>query len=242
MKAPSSILLPIALAPLQGATQSVFIDVVFPGHPGHRCAQPWARVFRPFGPPCIAPKGRSVVLGAPFAKAVGPLCIAPNGGGDSSPGMREPRRPMPWETNAHAVFVSSRPEGAREIHANPTSWPRPTSAAPATRLESELATVRAEMPQGFCGPGLESPPPSAAHLAQRANRTQPRAERSDALGALDSTVQPVFMASRPERAREVHANPTSWLRPNSAAPATRLESELATARAKMQAYLEELGV
>ena len=84
----------IILAPLQGAAESRCLRVM---NPGHRFAQPWARVFRP----------------------VGPMNFVPNGDRDSSPGLRELWRLMSWETNALPVFISSRPEGAREAFIHP---------------------------------------------------------------------------------------------------------------------------
>lgn len=103
------------LAPLQGAMLAERADVMVPGH---RSAQPWARVSRPVGPVnCSLDDDQdSKTMTTP---PIGRVRHAPNGGRDSSPGLKEPWRRMPWVTPAHPVFIPSRPEGAREALIHP---------------------------------------------------------------------------------------------------------------------------
>ncbi len=127
----------MSLAPLQGATTG--LRCVRLMNPGHRCAQPWARVFRPVGPKqdvlktdrgcegvivrLVGPMQRVMETDRGFVGVVswpvGPMVCVPNGDRDSSPGLRKPRRPMPWERNVQTTPISSRPEGAREACIHP---------------------------------------------------------------------------------------------------------------------------
>jgi hypothetical protein len=115
----------IPLVPLQGTMLAERADAIVPGLPGHRFAQPWARVFQPVGPMQGVSKGdmpSGPVPGASkmnrnqensFSLLVELMNYVPNGDRDSSPGLREPKATDALG-QAGPVFISSRPEGARE--------------------------------------------------------------------------------------------------------------------------------
>jgi hypothetical protein len=102
-------------------------------HPGHRVAQPRARLSRPVGPsPCVrlAPNGVREHVDAALSGGIGRLWLpyprakvsrpvgpvpqvppAPNGGKESSPGLSNA---MPWDPWDQTPPPSMHPEGVRE--------------------------------------------------------------------------------------------------------------------------------
>jgi hypothetical protein len=126
---PNVISVPLAtiLPPLQGAGRWGR------HHPGHRVAQPRARLSRPVGPsPCVrlAPNGVREHVDAALSGGIGRLWLpyprakvsrpvgpvpqvppAPNGGKESSPGLSNA---MPWDPWDQTPPPSMHPEGVRE--------------------------------------------------------------------------------------------------------------------------------